>query len=58
MRRCLIHEENGMGGESLGSGEYTTLDPLGWGGGSSCWAGICAVNSCETIAVGDSRIDA
>jgi hypothetical protein len=58
IHRCLIHEENGMGGESLGSGEYTTLDPLGWGGGLSCWAGICTVNSCETITIEDSRIDA
>ena len=42
--------------ESLGSGEYTTLDPLGWGGGLSSWAGVYAVNSCETIAIEDPHI--
>ena len=41
-----------MGGKS----EHTTLDPLGWGGGSSSWAGAYAVNSCGTIAVEDRRL--
>jgi hypothetical protein len=51
-RMCSIHKENGTGRE-LGSGEYTTLDPLGWDGGLSCWVGICTVSFCETIAVKD-----
>ena len=57
MCRCLIREENGIGGESLGSSEYTTLNPLGWGGGLSSWASVYTVNSCKTITIEDSRID-